>query len=130
MPHRLERRKARAAARAIADKRRHYRVALPLRARMLHENGRETGCAVANISPGGLAGYADLTPRVNSRVVIVIDALGRAEGRVKRVSGTSFSLHFDTMTPRRRDRLADRLIWEINRAKLGLTDRRSAARGL
>jgi hypothetical protein len=127
-PHRLDRRKARVAARAIEEKRRHARAALPLPGRTLYENGREIECAVTSISAGGLAATCPMTPRVNSRVVVVLESLGRVEGRVARVSGDLFAIRFEDMSERRRTRFADALTWEANRLKLGLKDDRRAPR--
>jgi hypothetical protein len=125
---RLDRRKARVTARAIAEQRRHARASLPLAARMMRSDGRECICAVADISAGGLAATAEISPRVNSHVVLLVESLGRLEGKAVRVRGSRFAVQFEPITERRRVRLADTLIWEINRAKLGLVDDREAKR--
>ncbi|MGD2134122.1 MAG: PilZ domain-containing protein [Maricaulaceae bacterium] len=128
MTPRLDRRKARATARAIADKRRHRRVELPRNARLLLENGRESPCAIFNISVGGVSAEAALAPRVNSRVVLIVEGIGRLEGRVTRVWGQRFSVYFDAASFRKRLSLADLLTWEINRGPLGLAEDRRAPR--
>jgi hypothetical protein len=127
-PRRLDRRKARVAARAIADKRRHARARLPLAGRTLYENGREIDCDISSISAGGLAARSPVTPRVNSHIVIVLEALGRVEGRVARVDGELFALRFDAMTERKRLRFADEIAWEGARRTLHMIDDRRAPR--
>jgi hypothetical protein len=124
----LDRRRARVAARAISDKRRHARAPVALPARMLHEDGRENVCLITDISVGGLGAIAARAPRVNSRVVLVIDPLGRVEGSAVRVQGERFALRFEAMTERKRIRLADALTWELNRIPLELNDDRRARR--
>jgi len=126
LPPRLEGHKARVAARAIADNRRHRRVNLPVEGRVLHENGREWRCALTSISVGGLSAHTDLTPRINSHVVVLIQDIGRVQGRVTRVSGSTFAMAFDRFSDRKRTKLADELAWLLNGEKLGLhEDRRS-----
>lgn len=124
----LDRRGARIAARAISDKRRHARAGVALPGRIMLEDGRESACLIGDISVGGLAAIAARAPRVGSRVVVMIDPLGRVEGRAVRVQGERFALRFEAMTDRRRVRLADALTWEINRIPLGLADDRRARR--
>ncbi len=125
---RLDRRRARVTARAISDKRYYARTHAPLKARMLLSDGRECDVAISDISVGGLAATTDASPRVKSRVVLLVEALGRVEGVAVRVSGARFAVRFDTISDRRRIKLADTLIWEINRARLELTDDRHARR--
>ncbi len=127
-PRPLDRRRARVAARAIADKRRHRRAEIGFPARMLHEDGRENACLISDISAGGLAAVSTRAPRVNSRVVVIIDPLGRVEGSAVRVRGERFALRFEAMTERKQRRIADALTWEINRAQLDLVDDRRARR--
>lgn len=124
----LDRRRARVTARAIADRRQHARTPLKLKARMLRSDGRECACLVSDLSVGGLAAQTEASPRVNSRVVLLVEAIGRVEGVAVRVRGDQFAVRLDSITDRRRVRLADTLIWEINRAKLGLADDRQARR--
>jgi hypothetical protein len=124
----LDRRRARVAARAIADKRRHRRTEIALPGRLLLEDGRENACLISDISVGGLCAISARVPRVNSRVVMIIDPLGRVEGTAVRVQGERFALRFEAMTDRKRVRLADALTWQINRLALQLTDDRRARR--
>jgi hypothetical protein len=126
--HRLDRRKARVAARAIAEQRRHARAPLTLAGRTLYENGREIDCAVSDVSAGGLAARSPIAPRVNSRVVVVLESLGRVEGRVARVDGERFAVAFDGMTAHRRVRLADEITWEGARRTFHMIDDRRAPR--
>lgn len=127
-PSRLEGPKARAAAHAIADKRRHRRINVPVQACVLHENGRESDCAITSISVGGLSAHANLTPRINSQVVIVVDKIGRVHGRVVRVSGATFAIAFETFSDRKRIKLADELAWALNSENLGLNEDRHGIR--
>jgi len=127
-PSRLEGRKARAAAHAIADKRRHRRINVPVQACVLHENGRQSDCAITSISVGGLSAHANLTPRINSQVVVIVEKIGRVHGRVVRVSGSTFAIAFETFSDRKRIKLADELAWVLNSDNLGLNEDRHGIR--
>jgi hypothetical protein len=125
---RLDRCKARVTARAIAERRRHRRVAPALRAALLCDTGRESVVDIIDISAGGLAAHAAAPPRAGSRVVLLIDGIGRVEGVTARVDGERFGVRFTPLTERRRHRMADQLAWEVNQVELDLIDDRHTPR--
>ncbi len=125
--HRLERRKIRIATRALSERRRWRRMALPMEGRMLLENGRECGVDVIDVSPGGLFVRSDLRPRMGGRIVLILDRLGRIEVDVVRKELTRFAGVIKA-TDRKRDRLADALTWFDAQRKYGLQDDRRAPR--
>ena len=128
MTLRLDRRKARITARAIEEQRRHRRIGLIRQARVLTSENRECPCTIVDFSVGGVLAIADLTPRIGSRAVVIIDAIGRLDGRVTRVAGNQFAVYFDALTLRKRMQLADEVTWEVNRETLDLADDRRAPR--
>lgn len=126
-PQKLERRKVRIAARALADQRRWRRVPLPAPGRLLLETGREVGCELIDVSAGGLSARADIAPRRGSKVVLQVEGLGRLEAEVVRANKTNFA-GFLRATRRKRDRLGDAITWMHNKLLMGLSEDRSAAR--
>jgi hypothetical protein len=125
--HRLERRKIRIATRALSERRRWRRVALPLDGRMLLETGRECRVEVIDVSAGGVYVRSDLRPRLAGRVVLIIDEIGRLEVDVVRKELTRFAGTIKA-TGRKRDRLADALMWIKAQRDYGLRDDRRAPR--
>ncbi|MCE1237460.1 MAG: PilZ domain-containing protein [Hyphomicrobiales bacterium] len=109
------------------DARRHARVAVSLPARCLFEDRREIACRVTDMSPGGAALEAPALGQPRERVVAYVDEIGRLEGRVVRRFSGGFAINFEA-SPARRDKLADRLTWIVNRALLGLPEDRRAER--
>lgn len=105
------------------DARRHARVTVSLPARCLFEDRSEIHCRVTDMSPGGAAVEAPTFGRPRERVVAYVDEIGRVEGRVARRFPGGFAIAFEA-TPARRDKLADRLTWIVNRALLGLPEDR------
>lgn len=79
-----------------AERRRHIRIALPLKARFLTADGVEQNCLVVNISAGGALFKAKTPPPENCTVVLYIDQIGRFEGRVVRSGRHSFAVDYRT----------------------------------
>lgn len=109
------------------DARRHARVMVSLPARCLFEDRREIVCRVTDMSPGGAALEAPALGQPRERVVAYVDEIGRLEGRVVRRFSGGFAISYEA-SPARRDKLADRLTWIVNRALLGLPEDRRAER--
>lgn len=78
----------------IAERRRHARVDIPLRARFLSEDGEERPCIVANISAGGALLRAKSPPAESEMVVLYIDDVGRFEGKVVRTGKHTFAVDY------------------------------------
>jgi len=126
-PGRLDRRKIKIAARGAQERRRHRRVELAMTGRFLDSENQEQRCRLIDISPGGAKILAKQPPRAESRVILMIDGLGRIEGEVLRAGANWFSLRFQANLPKR-DRLADAITWRFNMERLGLEEDRVAAR--
>lgn len=105
------------------DFRRHVRVAVSLTARCMFEDRREVFCRILDMSIGGAAIEAPTQGAMRERVVAYVDEIGRIEGRIVRRFAGGFALTWD-VSEARRDKLADRLTWIVNRVQLGLTDDR------
>jgi len=124
---RLDKRKIRVAARGAEDKRRHRRVPLQLYGRFLDKLSGEQKCRLIDVSPGGAKIMAKKPPMPDDMIVLLIDGLGRMEGKVLRKGTNWFSLQF-TAHMRKRDRLADAITWRFNMERLGLEEDRAAPR--
>lgn len=124
---RLDKRKIRVAARGAQDKRRHRRVPLQLVGRFLDTHSGEQKCRLIDVSPGGAKIMAKSPPMPGDTIVLLIDGLGRMEGKVLRKGSNWFSLQF-TAHMRKRDRLADAITWRFNMERLGLEEDRAAPR--
>lgn len=100
------------------DSRRHFRVRVDLTARLMFEDRREVSCRVRDMSVGGAAIETPRQGDLRERIVAYVDDIGRIEGRIVRRFSSGFALTWEA-TPIRRDKLADRLTWIVNRAQLG-----------
>ena len=114
------------ASQDAAERRRHVRIDLPLKARFLTADGSEQNCLVVNISAGGALFKAKTPPPENCTVVVYIDQVGRFEGRVVRSGRHSFAVDYRTKRGRA-VKTADALIEVIN-ARGPRHDRRLAPR--
>jgi hypothetical protein len=108
------------------DRRRHARVALPLKARVLSERGQEHACIVVNASAGGALLKTRTPPAENEQVVLYIDEIGRFEGRVVRAGKHSFAVDYRSRRAKAQ-RTADALTAAANAAERGIL-RRAAPR--
>ncbi len=106
-----------------ADKRRHYRVTVPLLGRYMLANREEYPCQTVNISPGGLLVTAPVRGEVGERIVAYLEHLGRIEGEIVRHVDEGFAMTI-AATVRKRDKLASQLTWLANRTALGLPEDR------
>lgn len=109
-----------------AERRRHIRIEIPLKARFLTSDGKEHACLVANISAGGALLRTKHPPKKGERIVIYIDSVGRFEASVARSGKYSFAVSY---TGRREKftRNADVLTEVVNSGKRQ-HDRRIAPR--
>lgn len=108
------------------DRRRHHRIDLSLRARVLTSDGIEEPCLVTNISAGGALLKAVKPPAVGERVVLYIDNVGRFEGWVIRSSKHVFAVDYRSRRTKSK-RTADNLIEVANMASPRV-DRRASPR--
>lgn len=109
------------------DHRRHRRVNIRLHGRFLNDASEEHSLMCRNISCGGALFSSASIPPIDSQIVCYIDELGRIVGKVVRQTDDGFAIAF-TVSQVKRDRLADKLIWLVNKDRLGLVEERSAQR--
>lgn len=109
------------------DHRRHRRVKIKLGGRFLNEASEEHSLICENISCGGGAFQSPFIPPVGEHIVCYIDELGRIAGEVVRHTEGGFAMAFK-VSQLKRDRLADKLIWLVNKDRLGLVEERNAQR--
>jgi len=99
----------------IVPDRRHYkRVAVSINGRFMSEDKQEYPCEVFNMSPGGMALQAPISPRPGERVVTYLDSLGRLEGTVARTFEGGFAVEIKA-SAQKRERIANLLTWHSNR---------------
>ena len=113
--------------RLVKDHRVHRRVEIALHGRFLNDQSEEHALVTTNISCGGALVKSPAKPDLDSQVVVYLDEMGRVQGTVVRHTDEGFALNFK-VTQKKRDKLADKLIWLINRDKLGLVEERGATR--
>ncbi|MEL6661476.1 MAG: PilZ domain-containing protein [Pseudomonadota bacterium] len=103
------------------------RLPLRLDGRYLDEDGGEHRIASVALSCRSAQIAAHDVPNEGSRLVCYFEDLGRVVGVVARKVPNGFLLRFE-QTDRKRDKLADQLVWLMNKDTLGLTDERASAR--
>lgn len=109
-----------------AERRKHVRVQVPLKARFLKESGEEARCIVIDISAGGALLRAKHPPAFGQTVIIYIDQLGRFEGKVIRSGPDSFAVTYES-TRIKTARTADTLTQIVNHGRRA-ADRRNNPR--
>ncbi len=111
----------RAVSALLQEKRRHRRIAIPLVVKMLLEDGSEVEGIVRDISAGGAALLSATTPEPGSTIIIYIQDVGRMESKVIRAHPHGFAVDFECSRTKR-ERVADKLTWIANKARLGLSE--------
>lgn len=111
------------AAAAHRERRKHARTKLELLGRYMIPGRAEYPLQTIDLSAGGAALFAPEPGEPGQRVVVYIDEIGRLEGQIVRPVEGGFAMKFD-MTPAKRDRLADRIMWLANRDLFEGGDRR------
>jgi hypothetical protein len=106
------------------EQRRFQSVEVCLLGRYMLETRQEFPCQTLTMSPGEMTLFAPVRAAIGERVVVYLDQLGRFVGMTTSRTHTGFALVM-TLSPAKRDRLADQLTWFANRDKIGaLEDRR------
>ncbi len=108
------------------ERRRHRRVDLALKARVLKANGEEEPCLVVNVSAGGALLKAVNPPQAGERVVVYIDNVGRYEGQVIRAAKHHFAVDYRSRKAKTK-RAADSLTYALNTPHMRI-DRRANPR--
>lgn len=109
------------------DRRGFKRVELKLTGRFLIGENRDHVLQTTNMSCDGAFIVSSEQPGLDEQVVCYFDDVGRVVANVVRVSPEGFAVRFHT-SPHKRDKLADRLTWLINRDRLGLEEERGEDR--
>jgi len=104
------------------ERRKHRRVGLTLKARVLKGGGDEEPCLVINISAGGALLKAVNPPQAGERVIVYIDDVGRYEGLVIRSSKHHFAVDYRSRKAKTR-RAADNLTHALNTQHMRLNRR-------
>lgn len=110
-----------AATSLLQEKRRHRRIAIPLMATMLLDDGTEEEAIIRDISAGGASLLTENIPPQGSKIVLYIRDVGRMECAMVRKHPHGFAVDFKC-SKARRDKVADKLTWLVNKGRLGLTD--------
>ena len=110
------------------DRRQYQRIGLILTGRFLYE-GDEYSLQTTDISCGGATIISAEQPPIDARIVCYFDNLGRVNAHIVRHSEAGFSVAFDA-SARKRDKLADQLIWLLNADSMTLPEAREADRKL
>ena len=103
------------------------RLPIQLPGRFLDSKGEEHRIVSVAMSSQSAQIRANDLPQQGSQIVCYFDGLGRVTGEVTRVLNRGFLVQF-SLTTRKRDKLADQLIWLINKDPLGLSDERQHPR--
>jgi hypothetical protein len=108
------------------ERRRHKRVGIALKARVLKANGEEEPCLVVNVSAGGALLKAVTPPQAGEKVVVYIDDVGRYEGHVIRSAKHHFAVDYRSRRAKTK-RAADSLTYALNTPHMRI-DRRANPR--
>lgn len=109
------------------DRRRTKRVNLSLDGRFLNEDSEDFALKTTNLSCSGALITAETLPSISDNIICYFDDLGRVAASVIRVGPEGFAVRFRA-AQHKRDKIADRLTWLLNKSVLGLPDDRSAKR--
>jgi hypothetical protein len=109
------------------DRRSYKRVELRLTGRYLLGESDDRELLTSNVSCDGALILSQSPPDSGEQIVCYFDDLGRVVADVVRMAPGGFAVRFQTSTLKR-DKLADRLTWLLNKDTLGLAEDRAAAR--
>ena len=109
------------------DRRVHRRVDLSLSGRCMNADQEDFSIATLNLSCAGAMIMGERTPAIGSDVVCYFEDLGRVAGTVVRSTPSGFAVEFNVLD-HKRDKLADRLTWLLNKEVLELSEERQSKR--
>lgn len=109
------------------DRRGFKRIELKLTGRFLIGDQEDHELRTTNVSCDGAFIVSPERPGLDEQVVCYFDDVGRVVANVVRISPDGFAVRFHT-SPHKRDKLADRLTWLLNRDALGLEEERGETR--
>lgn len=110
-----------------ADKRRGKRIEFELTGRFLDINEKEFDLKTINVSCTGALLMCDKFPEIDTDIICYFNDLGRISARVVRHLPNGFAVNFN-LTLFKRDKIADKLTWLINKDALGLIEQRDTPR--
>lgn len=113
----------------VVERRRFTRHALMLMGRFMCASRQEFVCSTLDVSVAGLALAAPVQPAVGESIIIYIDELGGLEGNVVRHFPGGFAVRL-RVTQHKREKLAARIIWLLNRAEFEGAEMRAHERTL
>jgi hypothetical protein len=109
--------------RSAQDRRRHKRYPLSLIGRFMRADRHEFACRMIDVSIGGAAFATPVQLELGEQIIAYIDELGGLEGVVSRLFEGGFAMEFKA-TRHKREKLAGRITWLINRSEIeGLEER-------
>lgn len=109
------------------DRRSYKRVELRLTGRFLTTESDDRELLTSNVSCDGAHILSSTPPDAGQQIVCYFDELGRVVADVIRMTPGGFAVRFQTSTLKR-DKLADRLTWLLNKDTLGLAEDRASTR--
>ncbi|WP_291196770.1 PilZ domain-containing protein [Hyphomonas sp.] len=109
------------------DRRSYKRVDLRLTGRFLTSDSDDRELLTSNVSCDGAFILSSTPPNSGQQIVCYFDELGRVVAEVIRMTPGGFAVRFQT-SHLKRDKLADRLTWLVNKDILGLDEERAAPR--
>ncbi|MEO1100513.1 MAG: PilZ domain-containing protein [Pseudomonadota bacterium] len=113
--------------RSARDRRRNKRVDLEIEGRFLSDSGDDHTLRTRNLSCSGALVHAAQQPPEGSDLICYFDEFGRVATTVIRHTPDGFAIAFK-VSPHKKDKLADRLTWLLNREELDLSEDREAPR--
>lgn len=109
---------------AAPERRLHKRYPLKLVGRFMRADRHEFACQLIDISVGGIAVSSPVIPELGESIIVYIDELGGLEGVVARTFDGGFALTLKA-TRHRREKLAARIIWLLNRHEISDAEMRA-----
>lgn len=109
------------------DRRQFKRVDLELGGRYLNDSSEDHHLVTQNVSCSGAYLQAATVPAEGSEVICYFDDLGRVAATVIRRATDGFAVQFNVMQ-HKREKLADRLTWLVNKSILDIPEERHATR--
>ena len=101
--------------RAKAERRRFARIHVDLPGRLfVPTENRETRCRIVDLSPGGARVACEISPPLQTPVVLYVDGFGRFEGVVVRSNEGSFGVRFQC-SAMKREKIAEQLTIYLNK---------------
>ena len=102
---------------AAAERRLYKRFGVKLVGRFMRADRHEFACQLRDISVGSMALTSPVKPDIDERIVVYMNELGGLEGTVVRHFPDGFAVRL-LATQHKREKLAARITWLVNRHEL------------